>query len=156
MFLIATLAPLLSMCLFCRLAKLQWRHLHSPSVEHSASRQDRDQLLALLPASYRKESGDLGTAGLHVIACVERELDLQRLANIQDWLSIAGLPLPPRALHHQLLLGREVFLTASYVRWPAWRILVQQLDMERIYPNVDRRFIHGELRVSRLNKIYAL
>lgn len=28
--------------------------------------------------------------------------------------------------------------------------------MERIYPNVDRRFIHGELRVSRLNKIYAL
>lgn len=28
--------------------------------------------------------------------------------------------------------------------------------MERIYPNIDRRFIHGELRLSRLNKIYAL
>ncbi|KAM3563046.1 hypothetical protein ARSEF4850_002513 [Beauveria asiatica] len=138
-------------------------HLHSPSVEHSASRQDRDQLLALLPASYRKESGDLGTAGLHVIACVERELDLQRLANIQDWLSIAGLPHGFLCSYAALLshesdfrIAKDKYLVPPDVRWPAWRILVQQLDMERIYPNVDRRFIHGELRVSRLNKIYAL
>ncbi|KGQ02693.1 hypothetical protein BBAD15_g12091 [Beauveria bassiana D1-5] len=176
------------------------RLLAYENEHNNASRQDSDQLLALLPAFYRKESGDPGTAGLHVTARVERELDLHWLANIQGWLWIAGLSLPPRVLHHQLLLGREVvteqmdmhlvwtagrmflkpiprfllepgcwavylsdfriakdeYLLPPEVRWPAWRILVEQLDMERIYPSVDRRFIHGELRLSHLNKIYAL
>ncbi|EJP61156.1 uncharacterized protein BBA_09902 [Beauveria bassiana ARSEF 2860] len=213
----------------------------------AASGDERDQLLTLLPASYRKESGDLAAAGQHVTACVEEELDLRRLTSIQGWLWVAGMPLPPRALHHQLLLGREIFVTeqmdmhlvwttgrmflkpvprfllepAFWVRylaceecgcspdtntanhaiartecrrprlrqralgflysyaallshesdfriaqekhllptditWCGWRILVEQLDTEHIYPHIDRRFIHGELRLSRLNKIYAL
>ncbi|KAM3554144.1 hypothetical protein MY1884_006291 [Beauveria asiatica] len=70
-----------------------------------AFRDERDQLLTLLPASYRKESSDLAAAGQHVATCVEEELDLRRLTSIQDWLWVAGMPLPPRALHHQLLLG---------------------------------------------------
>ncbi len=200
-----------------------------------------------MPASYRKESGDVAAAGQHVAACVEKELDLRRLTSIQDWLWVAGIPLPPRALHHQLLLGREIFITeqmdmhlvwttgrmflkpiprfllepAFWVRyltceecgcspdtniathaviqtecrrpglrrralgflysytallshesdfliaqekhllppeitWCRWRILVEQLDIEHIPPRIDRRFIHGELRLSRLNKIYAV
>ncbi|KAM3548063.1 hypothetical protein ARSEF4850_009638 [Beauveria asiatica] len=35
-------------------------------------------------------------------------------------------------------------------------MLVEQLDTEHIYPRIDPRFVHGELRLSRLNKIYAL
>jgi hypothetical protein len=31
-----------------------------------------------------------------------------------------------------------------------------KLDVDNIYPNIDRRFVHGELRLSRLNKIYAV
>ncbi|KAM3470253.1 hypothetical protein MY5147_006520 [Beauveria neobassiana] len=204
---------------------------------------ERDQLLTLLPALYRKESGDLAAVRQHVTACVEEELDLRRLASIHGWLWLAGLPLPPRALHHQLLLGREIFVTermdmhlvwtagkmflkpiprflldpafwAQYlccrecrcspdtssatqmdcrrfglhrralgflfsyaallshesdfriaqekhllppeVTWYGWRMLVEQLDTEHIYPRINPRFIHGELRLSRLNKIYAI
>ncbi|KAK4074610.1 hypothetical protein Purlil1_12939 [Purpureocillium lilacinum] len=50
----------------------------------------------------RKESGELAAVGRRVTACVERELDLGRLSSIHDWLWVAGLPLPPRALHNQL------------------------------------------------------
>jgi hypothetical protein len=34
--------------------------------------------------------------------------------------------------------------------------LVEQLDTEHIYHKIDARFIYGELRLSRLNKIYRL
>ncbi|KAJ3488537.1 hypothetical protein NLG97_g6182 [Lecanicillium saksenae] len=208
-----------------------------------AGQGERDHLAALLPALFRKESGDLAAVGEHVTACVEDELDLRRLASISNWLWVAGVPLPPRALHHQLLLGREIFVTErmdmhlvwtggrvflkpiprflldsafwarylccrecscssgksgaaqaectrrglyrralgflfSYaalllhesdfrigqdkhllppeVTWYGWRTLVEQLDTEHIYHYIDRRFVHGELRLSRLNKIYAL
>ncbi|KAJ4158524.1 uncharacterized protein LMH87_009047 [Akanthomyces muscarius] len=212
-----------------------------------ASGDERDQLLTLLPASYRRQSGDLAAAGQYVTACVEEELDLRRLTSIQGWLWMAGIPLPPRALHHQLLLGREIIITermdmhlvwttgrmflkpiprfllepAFWIRylaneqcgcspdtnvvnhaiiltecrhphlrasalgflysyaallshesdfllaqekhllppeiaWCGWRILVEQLDIEHILPRIDRRFVHGELRLSRLNKIYIL
>ncbi|KAM3490537.1 hypothetical protein MY3957_006151 [Beauveria namnaoensis] len=60
-----------------------------------AGQGERDQLLALLPALYRKESGDMAAVGQHVTACVEEELNLERLASIHGWLWIAGLPLPP-------------------------------------------------------------
>jgi len=176
-------------------------------------------------------------------AWIKTELDLQRLHRIFAWLWMAGRPTPPRPLHYQLLLGREIFVTermdmhlvwttgriflkpvprfllaplfwtrylrcedgchcsraaegrdavecprrvawkcalgflfshAALIRhesdfaiakekhllpgkveWPAWRTLVEQLDTEHIYPNIDRRFIYGELRLSRLNKIYC-
>ncbi|KJZ71093.1 hypothetical protein HIM_09512 [Hirsutella minnesotensis 3608] len=148
---------------------------HGNEHDADASRRDRDQLLSLLPASYRKESGDLAAVCRHVTACVKKELDLERLTIIHDWLWVAGLPLPPRALHNQLLLGREILVTERMdmhlvwttasaqdkhllppeVSWPAWRIFVEQLDTEHVYARVDPRFQYGELRLSRLNKIYA-
>lgn len=164
---------------------------------------------------------------------------MDRLTSVDSWLWVAGLPLPPRALHHQLLLGRDIFVTEqmdmhlvwttgriflkplprfllnpdfwvayltceheggcpltqqeckrrvlrrralgflfSYaslishesdfyiardkhllpteVDWPAWRVLVEQLDIQHIHPSIDNRFFYGELRLSRLNKIYAV
>ncbi|EJP62036.1 uncharacterized protein BBA_08960 [Beauveria bassiana ARSEF 2860] len=95
------------------------RLLAYENEHNNASRQGRDQLLALLPASYRKESGDLGTAGLH------------------DWLWIAGLPLPPRALHHQLLLGREVFVTEQmgmHLVWTAGRLFLKPIPRFLLEP----------------------
>ncbi|KAM3451505.1 hypothetical protein NHJ6243_009579 [Beauveria neobassiana] len=53
-------------------------------------------------------------------------------------------------------IAKDEYLLPPEVLWSARRILVEQLDMERVYPNVDRRFIHGELRLSRLNKLYSL
>ncbi|KAI6777759.1 uncharacterized protein J7T54_000564 [Emericellopsis cladophorae] len=45
-----------------------------------------------------------------VLACVDAELDLRRLAHIHHWLWIAGRPMPPRPLHHQRLLNREIVM----------------------------------------------
>lgn len=217
-------------------------------LDHTDSSQGNpNYLLSLLPASYREGLGDLVAASHGITACIEKELDLDRLASVQNWLWAAGLPLPPRAVHHQLLLGREIFITEqmdlhlvwttgrvflkplprflldpefwiehlscesecgcsldakevfagtqqqckrrllrrralgflfSYtaliahesdfliardkhlipeeLKWPAWRVLVDQIDTQNIYPHIDHRFFHGELRLSRLNKIYAL
>jgi uncharacterized membrane protein len=176
---------------------------------------------------------------------VKKELDLRRLNNVFDWLWIAGRPMPPRPLHQQVLLSREIFVTEKMdmhlvwttgrmflkpiprflleprfwscylscahscrcpkedassgeyiqkceqnlwkcalgllfshaalithesdyliakekhlvpteVTWPAWRTFVEQLDTEHIYPNINSRFVYGELRLSRLNKTYTL
>ena len=53
-------------------------------------------------------------------------------------------------------IAEEKRLLPLGVRWPAWRTFVEQLGTERIYADVDPRFYHGELRLSRLNKIYRL
>lgn len=45
---------------------------------------ERDQLLALLPVLYRKESSNLAAVGQRVTACVDEELDLPRLASIRS------------------------------------------------------------------------
>ncbi|KAF4244033.1 hypothetical protein CNMCM8980_010369 [Aspergillus fumigatiaffinis] len=215
-----------------------------------ASQSRTEQLLAALPASYRTEDDHLVSPSNNVMGCVEKELDLQRLDKIVDWLWVVGRPMPPRPLHHQLLLGREIFITErmdmhlvwtrgriflkpiprfllepcfwtdylshgkdcecshngeytyspgstqqcarqklwksalgflfSYaalithesdfyiakdkhllppneeLSWQGWRTLVEQLRTESIYHRINQRFIYGELRLSRLNKIYRL
>jgi hypothetical protein len=212
---------------------------------------DGDRLLDLMPASYQTDPNhDLAPWSLGM-SCLERELDLERLDRIFGCLWLVGRPMPPRPLHYQLYLGRDIVVTErmdmhltwtdgriflkpvprflleprfwtaylscnrvrpncpcstkaqcpldrsgtdcagrrrlgavalgflfSYaalirhesdfciaqerrllpaeVRWVGWRILVRQLDIEHIYPRISRRFLYGELRLSRLNKIYRL
>ncbi|PGH33835.1 hypothetical protein GX50_03314 [[Emmonsia] crescens] len=208
-----------------------------------------DQLRTVFPASYRTDTDDLVAPSYDYMACIEKELDLQRLNKIFEWLWVVGRPMPPRALHYQLLLNREIFITEhmdmhlvwtegrvflkpiprfllephfwteylscregckclhheggvgipgnaqecphrklrksalgflySYaalishesdfyiakdkrllpaeeegLTWQGWRTFVEQLDTAHIYPNIIPRFIYGELRLSRLNKIY--
>jgi hypothetical protein len=52
------------------------------------------------------------------------------------------------------LIAKEMHLLPVEVQWPTWRTFVKQLDTEYIYQKIDGRFIYGELRLSRLNKIY--
>ncbi|KAL7951256.1 hypothetical protein V8C42DRAFT_350000 [Trichoderma barbatum] len=64
-----------------------------------APRHDHDRLLSLLPASYR--------------------------IDIDSWLWIAGLPMPPRALHYQLLLNLGIFITERmdmHLVWTSGRL----------------------------------
>ena len=53
-------------------------------------------------------------------------------------------------------IAEEKHLLPRGVQWPAWRTFVKQLDTEHIYPDIDPRFYYGELRLSRLNKIYRV
>ncbi|KAI1363905.1 hypothetical protein F5Y08DRAFT_308401 [Xylaria arbuscula] len=194
-------------------------------------------LLSLLPASYRTSSDNLVAPKNQVMNCIGKELDLERLDKVQKWLWVAGRPLPPRPLHCQLFLGREIIaieqmglhlvwttgrmflkpvprflleprfwteylsclqgcecaianvqcgrkklrrcalgflfsyaalithendlliakekrLIPSEVKWQDWRKFVEELDTENIYSRINIRFIYGELRLGRLNKIY--
>lgn len=54
-------------------------------------------------------------------------------------------------------IAKDMHLIPGEVQWPAWRSLIQELlgtSPTGIYPQVDPRFHYGELRLSRLNKIY--
>ncbi|KAJ0297156.1 hypothetical protein Brms1b_013629 [Colletotrichum noveboracense] len=51
--------------------------------------------------------------------------------------------------------AKVMHLIPEEAQWAAWRVAVGQLlDVSSIYPCIDRRFHYGELRLSRLNKIY--
>ena len=213
------------------------------------------QFLSMIPASYIRND-NLVPPKLEDLCWIENELDVERLHRIKHWLWMVGRPTPPRPLHHQKLLGREIFITEqmdmhlvwttgrmyfkplprfllepqfwtrflscapncacvlrkgtgqtpgvpktkspeetkackqrklwrialgfifTYValirhesdfniakgdlllpaeaKWAYWTTLVQELDPEHIYSNIDERFIYGELRLSRLNKIFKL
>lgn len=208
------------------------------SSDGSTPQPAEQQLPWLLPASHRTSRDYLSPPHPDDTACIEQELDLHRLTAVLDWLWVAGRPMPPRPLHYQLLLGRQIavaermdmhlvwtggwiflkpiprfllepafwhahlscrdrpcakdgqgcrgrlraaalgflfsyaallrhesdfllaqanYLLPAEVRWPAWRALVRQiLETGHIYQKVDPRFIYGELRLSRLNKIYLL
>ncbi|KAJ6442948.1 alpha subunit of casein kinase [Purpureocillium lavendulum] len=82
-----------------------------------------------LPASCRTLLGDLSVPVMD-IAFLERELSLERLHCIERWLWMAGRPMPPRPLHHQRLLGREIVITESmdmHLVWSKRRILVKPI-----------------------------
>ena len=209
------------------------------SVELLHDTGSQDDLLSLLPASYRDSARHVAVPASkeQVAECLDQDLDLRRLRRVEGLLWFAGLPLPPRPLHLQLQLNRDIFaaeqmdlhlvwtdgrifikplpryllsprfwnkylcclpdcscgtakcqhkklrdravgLLFSYsalishesdfhialerrllpqgVSWRDWRVLVAELRPADIYRHVDSRFYHGELRLSRLNKIYAL
>lgn len=46
-------------------------------------------------------------------------------------------------------------LLPSEIKWLRWRSFVDELELEHIYSRIDPRFYHGELRLSRLNIMYA-
>lgn len=52
------------------------------------------------------------------------------------------------------LIAKERHLLPTELQWSQWRAIVDQLDTSHIYARIDPRFFHGELRLSRLNKIY--
>ncbi|GKT81419.1 ankyrin domain protein [Colletotrichum tofieldiae] len=51
-------------------------------------------------------------------------------------------------------LAKEMYLLPKEVEWLAWRVFVQELLDSSPYQRIDPRFHYGELRLSRLNKIY--
>lgn len=52
---------------------------------------------------------------------LKQSFNLDRLHLIQKWLWLAGLPLPPRSLHRQKMLGREIVITEQSDLHLTWR-----------------------------------
>jgi hypothetical protein len=86
-----------------------------------------------------------------------RECDRRRL-----WRSALGFLFSYAALishESDFYITKEKHLLPGEldeITWGCWRTFVEQLDTEHIYEKVDPRFIYGELRLSRLNKIYLI
>ncbi|RYO90471.1 hypothetical protein DL766_007769 [Monosporascus sp. MC13-8B] len=82
---------------------------------------------SLLPALYRTNKGDLKPSSPGDLTYLEEELGVGRLHKLTDWLWIAGRPMPPRPLHHQLLLGREIVIAERmdlHLVWSSGRIFL--------------------------------
>ncbi|KAK7749757.1 hypothetical protein SLS53_000336 [Cytospora paraplurivora] len=88
----------------------------------------------LLPASYRTADDDSLTH-IHIpepdyVAFLTQELDLQKINDVFRWLWIAGWPMPPRPIHHQLILGREILITERmdlHLVWTTGQIFLKPI-----------------------------
>ncbi|KAK8041554.1 hypothetical protein PG994_014561 [Apiospora phragmitis] len=73
-----------------------------------------------------------------------RELRVDRLDGVRDWLWVCGRPMPPRPLHHQVLIGREVTTTENpelHLVWHKGRIFLKPLPAWLLEPKVWARHL---------------
>lgn len=117
-------------------------------------------LTSLLPASRRTKEDDLtaqspsifdhaGTEiDLHefagILDWIDAEFDLGRLADIHDWLWVVGRPKPPRPLHEQRLLNRDIVITERldlHLVWSTQRIFIKPLPRFLLDPRFWQKFL---------------
>ncbi|KAI8958899.1 hypothetical protein F5Y11DRAFT_20714 [Daldinia sp. FL1419] len=194
------------------------------SREGSSTSQRTPDFSSLFPASHRTKRDDIVIPSSEP-SFLERELLVKRLNDIQDWLWACGRPMPPRPLHHQILLSREIAISEnaelhlvwsknriflkpiplylldpefwaahiihdaelvkcargflfsytaliSYqsdfriarekgllpdnVEWETWKSFTKEILQNHDYATINPRYWYGELRLSRLNKIYRI
>ncbi|KAK1996735.1 hypothetical protein LX36DRAFT_682201 [Colletotrichum falcatum] len=81
------------------------------SMRRMRSRSGKTTLMSVLSRP-RSDSGGLYKADVRLTTTTMTiEVDLRQPAAIHDWLWIVGRPMPPRALHQQHLLNREIAIT---------------------------------------------
>lgn len=124
-----------------------------PSPETNVSEALEDNILSLLPASRRTREGDVAAPDLShsfslanieddqalttIFDWVDQELDLRRLANIHSMLWTAAHLLPPRPLHHQRVLNREIAITERldlHLVWASGRTFIKPLPRYLLDP----------------------
>ncbi|KAM0798677.1 hypothetical protein BDR22DRAFT_881600 [Usnea florida] len=129
---------------------------------------DDNEKQSLLPASYRtgEDGSDVVAASLDDTACIKKELNLERLHSIMKWMWVVGRPMPPRALHYQLLLSRDIFLTERmdmHLVWTTDRIFLKPIPRFLLEPKIWRAKSHsksvnkcnGGLRVCALGFLFS-
>ncbi|KAI1767446.1 hypothetical protein GGR53DRAFT_518392 [Hypoxylon sp. FL1150] len=94
---------------------------------------------ALLPAAYRTKRDHIIVPQLES-DFLARELVVDRLNNIQDWLWICGRPMPPRPLrcNHQILISRDITITENpelHLVWSKNRIFLKPIPLYLLDPD---------------------
>jgi hypothetical protein len=98
----------------------------------------------MIPATYRTKSDNLAPPRLDDTSWIESELNVERLHRIRRWFWVVGRPTPPRPLHHQVLLGREVFITEQmdmHLVWTAGRMYLKPLPRFLLEPQFWPRLL---------------
>lgn len=111
-------------------------------------------MLPVAAASYRTDPkdpshSDLVPASLDDSAYLEQELGLGRLKKHCKKLWVAGRPLPPRPLHYQRLLGREIVVAERmdlHLIWTSGRIYIKPIPRFLLDPSFWNKYLacqHG-------------
>ncbi|KAJ5124175.1 uncharacterized protein N7515_008000 [Penicillium bovifimosum] len=82
--------------------------------------------------------------------CSRCDLSKSALGFLTSYIALIQYP-------SDFIIAQEYNLLPAELTWPQWRALVQNLlDDDVMNPDrINRRYKYGELRLSRLNKIYA-
>lgn len=110
----------------------------------SSSPSDVLDLNRLLPASHRTKEDHIVPPSVDIDRFFARELRVDRLGDVRDWLWVCGRPMPPRALHHQILLGRDITITENpdlHLVWHKERIFLKPLPAWLLDPDVWARYL---------------
>ncbi|KAK3986798.1 hypothetical protein QBC44DRAFT_401639 [Cladorrhinum sp. PSN332] len=89
------------------------------------------------PASYRRDNELEAPDGIPDLYWIEEELNPKRLHQIMNYLWLAGRPVPPRPLHYQILLGREIVISESidhHLVWGNGNIYIKPLPRYLLNP----------------------
>ncbi|KAI0398354.1 hypothetical protein F5Y17DRAFT_412012 [Xylariaceae sp. FL0594] len=99
-----------------------------------------------LPASRRTKKD-------HIVApeadadFLRAELGVKKLTDILDWLWVCGRPMPPRSLHHQVVISRDIIVTENpelHLVWSNHRIFVKPLPSWLLDPEFWERHLLQE------------
>ncbi|KAK0725919.1 hypothetical protein B0H67DRAFT_482391 [Lasiosphaeris hirsuta] len=106
------------------------------------TREDEDVVLFdQFPASYIIENDLQAPQGVPDLSLIEDELNPKRLHKITNLLWLAGRPVPPRPLHYQQLLGRDVVVSERidiHLVWGQGRIFVKPIPRYLLNPRFWR------------------
>ncbi|KAK4649023.1 uncharacterized protein QC761_115310 [Podospora bellae-mahoneyi] len=99
---------------------------------------DGNRLLDQFPASYRADPDDLRAPATPELDLIAQEMNIKRLHGIIHLLWLAGRPVPPRPLHYQLALGREITVIErmeAHLVWGSGRIYLKPLPRYLLNPH---------------------
>ena len=105
-------------------------------LEEAEDVHEDEEYLDELPACYRVKD-DLRATSRPDLDLIEREFDLTKLNVVMKYLWMAGRPVPPRPLHHQLLLRREIVITErmdTHLLWGQGRIFLKPVPRFLLNP----------------------
>jgi hypothetical protein len=116
--------------------------LEPDPIDHNSTSDQRNHG-NLLPATTRTKRDHIAVPRPDV-DFLHKELRVKRLDDLQSWLWACGRPMPPRPLHHQRLLGREMFITEDpelHLIWWKNRIFLKPLPKFLLDPDFWREHI---------------
>ncbi|KAI0408226.1 hypothetical protein F4802DRAFT_458171 [Xylaria palmicola] len=112
---------------------------------------EQHDLDSLLPAAHRTERDHIVVPQADT-AFLGHELLVKKVDDIQDWLWICGRPMPPRPLHHQVAISREITITENpelHLVWANHRIFLKPLPSWLLDPLFWTTYILPDDRLAR-------
>jgi hypothetical protein len=111
----------------------------NPLLQDSSAPPDKDhELHDQFPASFRTGDDISTSSGIPHFDLLTSELSPTRIHQRMRYLWLAGRPVPPRPLHHQLLLGRDIFVSERidlHLVWGGGRIFVKPIPRYLLNPD---------------------